>query len=176
MQIFLKTLTGKTLTFVVKPNELIISLKKQIENRQGIPWVIQRLDYGGKLLENDSTFSFYKIQKEATLFLTAPINHHIIIQIDDKDYINQCWTRPSNANTYRISQLKQEICKTLNINISPQNFYKKYILIPRDNNESLNDNLKIWTKEANQIWNENHLTLILHLKQINTFQWYNHTT
>eukprot|EP01084_Bolivina_argentea_P317511 550526_1 len=177
MQLFLKTLNGKTLMFMVKPSDLILDFKKQVEERQGIPWIIQRVDYGGKSLDNDLTFSFYQIKNESTLFLTMPINKHIIIQIDEHDYINECWTRPSDANTYTFDQLKHEICDTLKIKTSPQDFYKTFCLLPKCNNKSLviDNYMRIWTNEAAEIWDKNQITLIFHLKQTQTLKWYNQT-
>ena len=54
MQIFVKTLTGSTLTLEIKPNESIKSLKSKIQEKQNIPADDQHLIFGNnKLLEYD---------------------------------------------------------------------------------------------------------------------------
>merc|ERR1712228_528234 len=62
MQIFIKTLTGKTMTLDVEPNETIESLKARIENRTGSRDGRQRLIYSGMPLEDGRTVSYYNIQ------------------------------------------------------------------------------------------------------------------
>lgn len=69
MQIFVRTLTGKTITLRVLPNDTIFSVKAKIENRESIPINQQRLIYGSKQLENNQTLSDYQIENEFTLTL-----------------------------------------------------------------------------------------------------------
>jgi ubiquitin len=69
MQIFIKTLTGKTITLDVNRSTSVAAVKDMIHQKEGVPTDQQRLVFGGKQLEYSLPIADYNIESESTVHL-----------------------------------------------------------------------------------------------------------
>eukprot|EP01118_Nematostelium_gracile_P007514 TRINITY_DN2450_c0_g1_i8.p1 TRINITY_DN2450_c0_g1~~TRINITY_DN2450_c0_g1_i8.p1 ORF type:complete len:274 (-),score=73.35 TRINITY_DN2450_c0_g1_i8:385-1206(-) len=123
MFIFVKTLSGKTITIDIDENDPISVLQKKIEEKEKIPPAKQRIIYAGKELEATRTIASYDIKKEAILHLViakSEQNNSQLTKTEQKEerkakssgmmkYYNQSVGLHDELQTYKDSESKFDV-------------------------------------------------------------------
>lgn len=78
IQIFVKSINGKSRTLTINPTDTIATIKRQLQEKEGINPEEQRLIFGGKNLEDNRTLQDYNIGAESTIHLVLRVRGGVL--------------------------------------------------------------------------------------------------
>jgi len=121
MQLFLKTISGKTISLNVQASDTIAKVKYQIQEKEGVPPSLQRLLFSGKQLKDEHTLSHYNLMKDSTIHLVLGLGGGGMT-IKVKSMVHGDLTLNVDMS-YTIKEVKTEIEKKTGIPIAKQHLF-----------------------------------------------------
>lgn len=129
MQIFVKTLTGKTIILEVEPTDRIGDIKAMIYDKEGVLPYYQKFVFAGKQLEDGNTLQDYSIQKDATLHLILTNFSNETTTVEFVSEPSYTVTIPETLSIDQVAEIKAEdvilpLGDCLQISLAKENTWK----------------------------------------------------
>ena len=137
MQIFIKTLVGRTITLDVEQNNTIRDVKEKIQDKEGIESFSIILIFAGKKLENEKKLSDYNIRDQSTLHLMIYSFDFTVIYDEGEKLYFGCGPRFCLC-CHNTLWLKEEIKKRIGIDVKNQQLWVNGKIM--EDNESFSAN------------------------------------
>ena len=137
-ELYIKTLTGKTITLDVRNSDTIEDLKHMVLDSEGIPLDQQRMIFGGKQLEDGITLSEYFITEGSVIHLVLRLRGGGGLNLRNK-VTGFKTTLETDFSTTKLSHIKERVCRNLNLTKSKIKFFYENKALEKGDDETLKD-------------------------------------